>query len=128
MDADKVRTAIETARRLHSLNPKWTAFHAAIWGAAGELRTLFPNGVERREFETTAEHRELLRMLSELRGDDTNGGEFYRVVTVRLPPALHEVLKLEAHEAFASLNSLCIAKLIQPVEHVAASLPVRPAG
>lgn len=35
------------------------------------------------------------------------------VVTVRMPEAMHKLLKIEAHQKLVSLNQLCLAKLRQ---------------
>ena len=46
------------------------------------------------------------------------GGMFSqeRVITVRVSRRLHAALRLEAFEKRTSLNQLCVAKLLQPID------------
>ncbi len=65
-------------------------------------------------------HGEVQQMLTRLRERGCEGGipaESIRVITVRLPGALHDALKDEAHDHRTSMNKLCISKLLRLIDN-----------
>jgi hypothetical protein len=83
---------------------------------------MYPDPETRAEFERTPAYGELKRMLEEIRqrnGQRSSTEDATRVITVRLPKALHEALKSEAHLRQTSMNQLCITKLLMELEEEA---------
>jgi hypothetical protein len=115
--AAEAERVLEWARELYAENPNWVQFHAAIWGPGGALEVVLPDRVERQEFQSGAQGRELQRMLASLRRrqDRQPGRRPTVTVTVRVPKPTHEILKREATQNNLSLHRLCLAKLVQPL-------------
>jgi hypothetical protein len=70
-------------------------------------------------FERSPEYREILQMFTALRKKKTVAGqpkEEERVITVRLPKSMHDLLKREANEKSTTVNKLCISKLLQSID------------
>src|SRR5262245_48628067 len=81
-----------------SQNADWATFHREVLGKDGVARKSFTKD-EMGEFETSQEYQEILQMVARLRirgGEANPDKEPTRVITVRLPKTLHEVLKDEA--------------------------------
>jgi predicted HicB family RNase H-like nuclease len=98
----------------------WINFFREILGADGIVLRMFPTAEELAEFEKSQEHAAIQQMLTKLRerdDDATDDKEPTRVITVRLPKSLHESLKAEAHLHRASMNQLCISKLLQLIDN-----------
>jgi len=71
------------------------------------------------EFEQTQTYGTIQQMLAKLReanGPPPEKGEPNRVITVRLPKSLHDLLREEAHEHRTSMNKLCISKLLRMID------------
>lgn len=97
----------------------WVLFYRTLLGADGVVRQLFPAAEERGVFEGSREFAELQEMLAAMRSEDAtraDATEPERMITIRLPKSLHDVLKLESEECNLSINKLCISKLLQPIE------------
>lgn len=95
----------------------WANFYKATFGLSGEIYRRHPDQQSRAEFYNSAEYKELQLLFVQLREQFENIGpteDKVRVITVRLPKAMHEVLRNEAHEHHTSMNKLCISKLVQP--------------
>ncbi|MCO6456272.1 MAG: toxin-antitoxin system HicB family antitoxin [Pirellulaceae bacterium] len=113
------REAYRVAAELYRQDPHWLVFMREMLGVGGVVRRLFPTEEGLRAFEETPEYQEIRQMLARLRArpdGDLTHDEPMRMITVRLPKSLHEVLKAEAHQKQLSMNKLCIAKLIQILE------------
>ncbi len=112
--------ALEVAMRLYGQGPSWLVFFREILGVGGAVNQLFRRDGELREFELTAEYREIQQMLGQLRqhgGRRNTPVEPTRVITVRLPKSVHEAIQAEATARNTSMNRLCISKLLQVLEH-----------
>lgn len=112
---------LRVAGEMFRQSPDWVTFLREVLGVGGAARKLFPSPEELAWFEQTEEYAEIQQMLAQLRtqivpttsGDDK---EPTRVITVRLPKTLHELLRKEAHERSTSMNKLCISKLLQMID------------
>ena len=107
------------ATAMYLTRPHWLDFYAAVFGLDGLIRRVFPDKISRQRFEATRLYADLFVMLLELRGSDDRetplpAGTEGRVLTIRVPAAVHEALKVEAHEVRMSLNKLCQSKILQP--------------
>jgi hypothetical protein len=90
-----------------------------VLGIKGAVRRAFPEPEALGAFEQTPEYAEIRHMLAKLR--DRRGlvsapTEPNRVITVRLPQSLHDLLRAEAHDRHTSMNKLCISRLLQMVD------------
>jgi hypothetical protein len=109
----------EAAKRLYEARPDWVTFYHGVFGVEGLLYHYFPDPADRAVIERTDEYRSLAQALQRIRGEkpqpgDANPAE--RVITVRVPKALHQTLLAEAKSRDTSLNKLCISKLLQTIE------------
>ncbi|MBI3467088.1 MAG: hypothetical protein HY000_29080 [Planctomycetes bacterium] len=105
----------------------WVFFFKEILGLTGKVRQTF-NGEELLAFQRSQEYTEILQMLTILRKKKPIPGqprEEERVITVRLPKAMHEALTQEARERCTTVNKLCISKLLQSIDQalIPADLP-----
>ena len=81
-------------------------------GLEGIIRHMFPTREVLAAFEQTETYEEILRMLATLRRHGSTPNETpepSRVITVRLPKAMHDALRVEAYEHRTSMNKLCIS-------------------
>ena len=103
------------AGELFMHTPDWPTFYRDVLGPSGAAGKLFPLAADYRAFTLTSEYAEVQRLLERLRAMQPNDRtrEPLQVITVRLPKALHEGLKAEAHDHNTSLNQLCVSKLLQ---------------
>jgi hypothetical protein len=119
---ERSATVLSIAEELYAQKVDWIDFFRQILGVDGHLRRLFPSSEEYAVFETTpayAKIQEYLALLRQVR----RGGESAQVltvITVRLPKDLHLALRAEAHERKTSMNQLCVAKLLLPLNDPAA--------
>lgn len=118
MAAVRAQDVLQVVTSLHRLQPDWRTFFHEVFGLDGILQKAFPDSAARAEFEQTDEYRGIQRMLEELRPQGAGGSsaapsEPPVVMTVRIPKSLHGALRDEAHERRVSLNTLCVAKLLQ---------------
>lgn len=111
---DRCSKVQQYARRLFERQPGWVDFFREIFGVEGAARKVFPTSDEYLRFEGTAEHEAITLWLLDLRRrsrrDRTSST---RVITIRLPDVVHQALLMQAEGHGISLNSLCLAKLLQ---------------
>ena len=113
---------LEVAERLFAANPDWIIFFREIMGLDGIVRRTFQTPDSLMRFECSAEYariREMLDALRQKQHEKTPVREVQRVVTVRMPMALHGTLKAEAQEMNVSINKLCISKLLKLLDETA---------
>lgn len=119
-DRNLAQDLLTNVAEVFGQRPTWVVFFREVLGAGGMARSVFATDAAWKLFEQSAEYREIQRMLAELRANDADlpGGprEPQRVITVRLPKSLHEALRAESHKRLTSINRLCIAKLLQPID------------
>ena len=110
---------LHTAERLHAMDPEWVVFFREVLGVDGIVSRTFGSGDARARFECTPQYARIREMLDDLRSRERErpaDREANRVVTVRMPRSLHEALKAEAANRRVSINTLCIAKLLQALD------------
>ena len=110
---------LHTAERLYRMSPEWVVFFREVLGVDGIVSRAFGAGESRLQFECTPQYARIREMLDSLRSrerDRPADREANRVVTVRMPRSLHEALKAEAADRRMSINTLCIAKLLQTLD------------
>jgi predicted HicB family RNase H-like nuclease len=116
---EKQQTVLRAAQDLYAHTPDWVSFFREMLGLNGIVRRNYPTQEALQEFERTETYAEIQQMLTKLRERGTEAGspqEPTRVITVRLPKSLHEMLRAEAHEHRTSMNKLCISKLLQFID------------
>jgi len=116
---EKDQAVLQAARDLFAKDPDWVSFFREILGLTGVIRRNYSTQEALQEFERTEAYAEVQQMLTKLRERGTEAGppqEPTRVITVRLPRSLHEMLRAEAHEHRTSMNKLCISKLLQFID------------
>jgi predicted HicB family RNase H-like nuclease len=117
---DLSEEALRQARVLYSQRPLWTDFFRDVFAGGGLHERLFPQPDQFRQYQGTAHYREVVAMLRDLRTTrkmtaSSRKSDSPVVITVRLPPVLHDSLKAAAHKAKQSMNRLCVAALIDAV-------------
>ncbi len=117
--SEKLLAIQDKARSIFSADKDWSVFYREVLGNDGIVSKMHPDPQDRAEFEKTPVYAELKRMLEEIRqrnGQRASTEDATRVITVRLPKALHEALKTEAYQRQTSMNQLCITKLLKELE------------
>ena len=115
----KEQEVYRVAQELYNQSPDWVTFFREVLGMEGVVRKVYRVPEEVAAFEQTEVYQRIQGMLKKLRekGDGAPPPqEPSTVITVRLPKALHDALKVEAHDRRTSMNKLCIAKLLQVLE------------
>ena len=141
--SDKHEEIKYAAENLFATNPDWVKFYREVMGLHGVIRQAFPTLEEMAEFEQTETYGLVHRLVTELRqqplpkeleaGEESEEAaddeaaeeeEETRVITVRIPKSMHDVLRTEAYQYRTSMNKLCISKLLHFIdtEHVPTSL------
>jgi len=118
---DKSQEVFGVAQGLFRRTSDWVTFFREILGVNGVARRTFSTTEEYALFEKTAEYEEILQMIAKLRQRRSVRGdteEPTRVITVRMPKSLHELLRAEAYDRQTSMNKLCISKLLQVIDDV----------
>lgn len=117
-DLQKNRRVYEKAYRIYRDKPAWVAFFREVLGVGGIVRAMYPSHEEMAEFERTETYAAIQQMLAELRERPVSAAqaEPTRVITVRLPKSVHDLLRREAHDYQTSMNKLCISKLLQYID------------
>lgn len=119
LETDKEREVFRKAYQLFTRKPDWVTFFREILGVNGVVRRVYATRQEIVEFEATKAYSSIQQMLSKLREGSSLSpeiGEPNRVITVRLPKSLHDLLREEAYEHRTSMNKLCISKLLQIID------------
>lgn len=113
---------VEVYRVAHELfrqDPDWITFFREVLSLDGIIRKAYPEPEQMAAFERTEEYTQIQGMLARLRDrgrTKPSAQEPTTVITVRLPKSLHDALRAQSHERRTSMNKLCIAKLLQPLE------------
>lgn len=119
LETEKDREVFQKAYQLFSRKPDWVTFFRNILGVSGTVRRNYTNREEMARFEQTESYAQIQQMLTKLRegvSPSTEDAEPNRVITVRLPKSLHDLLREEAYEHRTSMNKLCISKLLRMID------------
>jgi predicted HicB family RNase H-like nuclease len=128
---------LKIAEDLYAKNPDWITYYRELLGVDGLVRQTFLTQNQLMEFEQSDAYREIHHLLMKLREKqfakkskeeqgkgksqsvrpkNEEDGEEIQVITVRIPKSVHETLIEEAYQCRASVNQLCISKLIQFID------------
>jgi hypothetical protein len=105
------------AAEMFGYRPSWESFVAVVWMRL--IPEAFPADLDRRRLESTPEYAAIAAWRDELRSAGARKTGQRRpkhdlsVITVRLPPVMHEVLSREAADRRVSLNELCLQRLLK---------------
>lgn len=119
----KRQDVLRFAQSIYSNTHDWVAFFRRTLGVKGVVQEVFATPEELAEFEQSAEFHEIQQMVSELRKkrgrkkDKNSDKEPTKVITVRMPKSLHELLSVQAEQRGVSINNLCISKLLRMIEN-----------
>ncbi|RLS33334.1 MAG: hypothetical protein DWH79_07430 [Planctomycetota bacterium] len=117
--SQQATAVLQVAERLHAMSPDWVVFFREVLGVEGIVRRTFRDTADLSHFECSPQYARIREMLDDLRSrqrDRPSSREAQRVVTVRMPRALHETLKAEAEGMRVSINTLCISKLLKMLD------------
>lgn len=118
-DQEKAIEILKMAGDAFASNGNWVVFYRDMLGVNGVARRAFNTEAKFEQFQKTPQFAELQEMVAALRSQDTSKGDAVepeKMITIRLPESLHQVLTAEAESMNLSINKLCISKLLQPVE------------
>jgi hypothetical protein len=116
---ERCRVVCALASELFGVSPTWTAFYREVFGRDGLIRALFNSADDQLAYEESEAPDQLLEMLTVLRSRDlpeNDPTEAQRMITIRLPLSLHNVICDEANELEVSVNKLCISRMLQPLD------------
>lgn len=114
----RCKQALLLAEEAFAKTGSWVIFFREILGVGGVVHQLFPEEAERNTFIGGEQHATLQEMLAAIRSQDqskSDAAEPERMITIRIPRSLHDLLKCESEGAGLSINKLCISKLLQPI-------------
>ncbi len=109
------KLVVEIASELFGVAPTWVAFFREVFARDGVIQALFAES-DRKGYESSAEHSQVLEMLTTLRSRDlpeNDPSESQRMITVRIPKCVHDYICDEANALDVSVNKLCISRLLQ---------------
>lgn len=116
--AGRCKQALLLAEEAFAKTGSWVIFFREVLGVDGVVHRLFPESEDRNRFISSEHHATLQEMLAAIRSQDqskSDAAEPERMITIRIPRSLHDLLKCESEGAGLSINKLCISKLLQPI-------------
>jgi hypothetical protein len=115
----RCRQVLEIAEEAFAKTGSWVVFFREVLGVGGIVQQLFSDREEYKQFVSSPEHATLQEMLAAIRSQDqskSDAVEPERMITIRIPKSLHELLRDESESCELSINKLCISKLLQPID------------
>jgi predicted HicB family RNase H-like nuclease len=115
---ERCKLLVESVAEFFGPAPTWTAFFRESLGRNGLARTLFPTEAEYQMFCESPEYSQVLEMLTALRAKnlpENDPTESQKMITIRIPSSLHDVICDEANAMQVSVNTLCISRMFQPL-------------
>ena len=116
---DRCDQVARHATELFAVSPTWASFYREVLGCSGVARVLFPDAMSYERFEGSEQFGQLMEMLKVLRSQDlpeNDPTEPQRMVTIRMPRAMYDVLCAEANAMSISVNKLCVTRIIQRLD------------
>jgi hypothetical protein len=113
---ERCKQVAHFATELFGVSPTWAAFYREVIGKEGVIWSLFPDAEARNEYEASSHYGQILEMLTALRSRDlpeNDPTEPQRMVTIRMPKSLYDVLCDESNQLKISVNKLCISRITQ---------------
>ena len=111
----KSAKVMAVARSLFAAKPDYVKFYQEVLGVHGSARAVFTNDIEYQNFRKSEDGVKIDDMIDELRFKARRPKDTIKVITVRIPEAVHDSLKFEAHHSNVSMNKLCLLKLMKAV-------------
>lgn len=114
---DRCRQILLLAEEAFAKTGSWVVFFREILGAEGAIAELFADPDERSRFIAGPEFATLHTMLAAIRSQDdskSDAAEPERMITIRIPRSLHQMLAKESESCDLSINKLAISKLLLP--------------
>ncbi|MEM0925143.1 MAG: hypothetical protein AAGJ83_03825 [Planctomycetota bacterium] len=120
---ERCEQVMECAEVAFSKTGSWVVFFREMLGPTGLVRRVFGGSTGRlddtelKRFIASEHYTTLNEMVAAIRSQDdskSNAVEPERMITIRIPRSLHELLKEEAVHCKLSINKLAISKLLQP--------------
>ncbi len=116
---ERSQEVFQIAFELFRQDPDWVVFFREVLGLNGLVRQAYPAEKQLAHFQQSKEYAQIQLMLAKLRERGVAKPappSPTKVITVRVPTTVHNSLTQEAHFHKVSMNSLCIAKLLQAVD------------
>ncbi|QDV42224.1 hypothetical protein Enr13x_20690 [Stieleria neptunia] len=116
---ERCRLTLLLAEEAFAKTGSWVVFFRQILGVDGVVRQLFGTRDELARFVAGPEFTTLHEMLAAIRSQDqtkSDAAEPERMITIRIPRSLHDVLQQESKDWGLSINKLCISKLLQAID------------
>ncbi|MEL6107377.1 MAG: hypothetical protein AAFU85_15160 [Planctomycetota bacterium] len=116
---ERCAQSLRLAEEAFAKTGSWVIFFREILGVDGVVRRLFTDPDELARFIEGPEYGTLQEMLAAVRSQDqskSDSAEPERMITIRIPRSLHDLLRVESEACDLSINKLCISKLLQPIE------------
>jgi predicted HicB family RNase H-like nuclease len=113
----RCRQALLLAEEAFAKTGSWVIFFREILGTEGVVRKLFADPEEMKSFMAGSDYKTLHEMLAAIRSQDqskSDAAEPERMITIRIPKSLHEMLQEESKACGLSINKLSISKLLWP--------------
>ncbi|MCO8121970.1 hypothetical protein NHH03_09500 [Stieleria sp. TO1_6] len=113
----RCRQTLLLAEEAFAKTGSWVIFFREVLGVSGIVQKLFPDAEEQNRFINGPDYATLHEMLAAIRSQDqskSDSAEPERMITIRIPRSLHELLRQESEECGLSINKLCISKLLLP--------------
>lgn len=108
------REVLQVVTEFFELKPEWKMFFNEVLGMEGIVRRTYPSAEAYDQFKQTEEYQQIKQMMEELRKNPSQpSSDPPVVITVRIPKPLHGALSDEARTRKISINTLCVAKLMQ---------------
>jgi predicted HicB family RNase H-like nuclease len=113
----RCRQTLLLAEEAFAKTGSWVIFFREILGIGGIVQQLFSDPDEFKQFTAGPEYATLHEMLAAIRSQDqskSDAAEPERMITIRIPRSLHELLQEESKASGLSINKLAISKLLWP--------------
>lgn len=118
--AEKVQFLQQAIYKEWASSDGWIVSYVRLLGEKGLILNLL-NASELERFKSSEVCDQLMRMMTEKlsHGENPRIYEKERMITLRIPESVANILELEAHEAHVSINRLLTAKAMHflPTEH-----------
>jgi len=101
--AGRCRQTLLLAEEAFAKTGSWVIFFREVLGVDGVVHRLFPDAEERNRFICSEQHATLQEMLAAIRSQDSSksdAAEPERMITIRIPRSLHDLLKCESEARF----------------------------
>ncbi len=116
---DRCQQVANYATELFGVSPTWAAFYREVMGVQGVMRRMFVDQASMERYELSSHYGQILEMLTALRSRDlpeNDPTEAQRMVTIRMPKSMYDVICAESNMLSISVNKLCISRITQRLD------------